>query len=120
MPYRIEEKDDLLEVRIWGDLSKWDVLKIIFTLRQKAPRKEKSDLWLIGDDAIVPYDTFSFIISNASRMFPPKAACSKSAFVADSEFQRAQVELYCSAAKAFPFEIQIFTARADAVQWLRT
>ena len=46
MAFRIEKGGGTIEVYLWGNGDESEVLHILRKLREMAPRKETSDLWL--------------------------------------------------------------------------
>jgi aspartate aminotransferase len=48
--YRIEEKEDFVEVQLSGQTSSWEVLRAVRQLHERYPRKEVSDLWIVSDE----------------------------------------------------------------------
>ena len=120
MAYRIEKKDLIVEVNVWGQTSSREVLQIIKELQSKNPLRELPDLWIISELNGVFLDEFPDIVNMLSSLFLPNMVASKTALVATSELVRAQLELYRMDAARLPFETQVFNNREDAVQWLKS
>ncbi|MBM4079732.1 MAG: hypothetical protein FJ278_08535 [Planctomycetes bacterium] len=120
MAYRIEKTEDLIEVHLSGQVDEWEILAILGKLRDMAPRKETSDVWLLGEECVVRWDAFSMIVDGIKRLLPPDLIPSRSAIVVASPFQMAQAEMYRQEAKSLPYETGAFMTREEAVRWLRS
>jgi hypothetical protein len=120
MPYKIQEIDGYVEVSVWGETSKWEVLEVIRELQRRDTRKEVSDLWLLSKECMVPFTEFSEIAEAVKSLCTSGMIGSKSAIVAEDELQRAQLEMYRAEAAILPFEVRVFRSRDDAVQWLKS
>jgi hypothetical protein len=120
MAFRIEKKDDLIEVHVWGDAHESEVVAILGKLREMAPRKEISDLWLLSEEYVLPWDIFLPIVEEVRRLLPSDMIANKSAIVVATHFQMAQAQLYLEEAKSLPFEIGAFMTREEALGWLKT
>jgi hypothetical protein len=120
MAHRIEDIGGILEVKVWGDTSKQDLLAIIMELQRRDPGKKCMDLWMIDSDCIIPFSEFHRIVEGIHSLCPPGMVGSRSAIVAFDSFQQAQLEMYRAEASILPFEMRVFGSRADAVEWLRS
>ncbi len=120
MAFRIEKAEDLIEVHVWGNAHESEVLEILRELQAMAPRKEISDLWLISEEYVVPWDSFLPIVKEIKRLLPSGMIAKKSAIVVATHSQMAQAQLYLEEAKCLPFEIAAFMTREEAVRWLKT
>jgi hypothetical protein len=123
LAYKIFKGDDCTEVHISGSGTHWDLLKIIHQLSQTDPQKEKPDLWVLAPDLDISLYSLSPLVQGIlalmARFGMLKKGC-KSAILATDELQKAKMELYCAEASVLPFEIQAFTARDQALNWLHS
>jgi predicted nucleotidyltransferase len=119
MPYRIELRDDIVEVYLWGRTSHVEVLNIIRELNARDPRKEQSDLWILAEDVVIAFQDFPAIAENVLDLLTPDMVWKRSAVVASSATQQAFVELYKTQSRSLPYEIGVFTSRQEAVDWLK-
>ena len=120
MPYKMQKIDGFVEVSVWGETSKWEMLEAVWELRLRDPCKKVSDLWIVSGECMVPFDEFPEIAETVQSLCTPGMIGSKSAIVASDELQRAQLELYRAEAAILPFEIRVFRSRDDAVRWLKS
>ena len=120
MAFRIERTEDFIEVHLWGNAHESEVLEILRKLREMAPHKEISDLWLISEGYVLPWDTYLSIVKEVKRFLSPDMITSKSAIVVSNHFQMAQAKLYLEEAKSLPFEIGAFMTQEEAIRWLKT
>ena len=120
MAHRIEKTEDLIEVHLWGDAHLTEVLTVLRKLHALTPRKEISDLWLIAEEYVVPWATFSTIVKAVTHLLGRDMVMAKSAIVVANEFQVAQASMYQEAAHHLPFKVGVFRNRDAAVQWLKT
>jgi hypothetical protein len=120
MAYRIEEKDSIFEVHMWGQTSRWEVMEIVHQLQRKDPRKESCDLWIFSETGGVFFDEFPEIVKAVASLCSSDMAANKTALVASDGFLRAQLELYRAEAAGLPFEIRVFETKENAVQWLKS
>lgn len=118
--YEIHQEEQYVEVHAGGSFTHWDLLKIIHQLHKDDPKKEKPDLWVL--DRSFELSLYSFpplvqgILSLIARCAIRKGC--RSAILAADEFQKAKVDLYCTEAVELPYEIQSFTSRSQALDWL--
>ena len=119
MPYLIIENDGFVEVQVSGETSVQEILEVIRTLREKDPRKNKSDLWIVAENSIVPISTFSAIAQTVGSLCHPNMTAKRTAIVVSNELHRAALDIYREEAQSLPFEIGSFTSRDEAVQWLK-
>ena len=120
MTFRIERKEDLIEVQVWGNGDESEVLDILRKLREMAPRKEISDLWFLSEEYVVPWAAFLPIVQELTRLLSEDMIAKKTAIVVASHLQMAQGRLYLDEAKRLPFEIGVFMTREEAMKWLKT
>jgi len=120
MAFRIEKTEDFIEVQIWGNADESEVVTILRKLHEMAPRKEISDLWLVSEECVVPWDCFLPIVKEITRLLSRDMIANKTAIVVANHFQMAQAELYLEEAKCLPFEIGAFMTREEAIRWLKT
>ena len=120
MPYRIQERDGFSEIHVSGETSKWEVLKAIRQLRDRDPRKETSDLWVISNTSMVPFAEYSTIVEAVRSLCSSDMIGNKTAIVAADELQKAELDMFRSQAEALPFEMRVFISRDEAVEWLKT
>jgi hypothetical protein len=118
MPYRIYERDSIVEVLVWGMISAPEIIEALRELHHRDSRKQISDLWNMSESSMVPLTAFSEIIEAVHTLCSPDMVGRKSAIVVSSGLQKMAAQLYLSAAKDLPFEIQAFTSRKDAISWL--
>ncbi len=119
MAYRINKMDDLMEVHVWDEVSVTDVLTILGQLHAMAPLKEISDLWMLSEGCMIPWDEFSTVAKGIKNLVAKDAVARPSAVVAANQFHRAQLELFLHEARELPYEIGIFSERDEAVNWLQ-
>ena len=119
MAFRIERTEDFIEVHLWGNAPESEVVAILRKLHEMAPCKEISDLWLIAEECVIPWDVFLTIVKEVGSFLSRDMIANKSAIVVASHFQMAQAELYLEEAKRLPFETAVFMAREDAIRWLK-
>jgi len=120
MGHVIEKRDGFFEVRLFDDVSKFELLLIIVGLSIKDPGKKYPDLWVIGPEVQVPYARFRGISEAIGYAFDKPPAARRTALVAADEFQRTQCELYRLEAAALPLEIRVFLSYEDAVAWVKS
>jgi len=122
MPYQIQIRDGIAEVTLSGETSVAEVLQAVGELRDRDPRKEGCDLWEISEECVVPIDAFPAIAGGIKSFCPNGMVGNKTAFVANSEFQKSVMDMYRSEARKqkLPFEIGVFTSRDEAVRWLKS
>ena len=119
MAFRIERTEEVIEVHLWGQGRESEILAILGELYKMAPRKEVSDLWLVSEDYVVPWDAFSTIAKQVRGFLSHDMVAKNSAIVVANQFQMVQAELYRNEAQGLPFEIGVFLTREDAVAWLK-
>jgi hypothetical protein len=119
MAFRIEKVEDFIEVHLWGNADESEVVAILRKLNEMAPHREISDLWLLSEECVVPWDVFLTIVKEVGRLLSPDMIAKKSAIVVASHFQMAQAELYLEEAKRLPYETGVFMTREEAVRWLK-
>jgi hypothetical protein len=120
MAFRIEKTEDFIEVHLWGNGDESEVVDILRKLHEMAPRKEISDLWLLSEEYVVPWDAFFRIVKEVTRLLSRDIITNKSAIVVANHLQMAQARLYLEEAKRLPFEIDAFMTREEAIRWLKT
>ncbi len=120
MSFRIEKTDGIIEVHVWGKAAQSEIVTILRKLHEMAPRKEISDLWLLSEEYVLPWDTFMPIVKEVRRLLAPGMIAKKSALVVSNHFQMAQAKLYLEEARVLPFEMAAFMTREEAVRWLKT
>ena len=120
MAFRIEKAGDFIEVHLSGNGDKSEVVDILRKLYEMAPRKEISDLWLVSEEYVVPWDAFLPIVMEVTRFLSNDMITNKTAIVVASHLQMAQGRLYLEEAKRLPFAIGIFMTRQEAIRWLKT
>ncbi len=119
MAFRVEKTEDCIEVHLWGSGDQWEIMNILRQLREMAPHKEISDLWVISKEYVVPWYAFSPIVNEVSRLLPNDMIANKTAIVVSDHLQMSQAKLYLEEAKRLPFEIGVFMTRAEAIKWLK-
>ena len=120
MGYEIEKRDGIFEVRLYGDISKFEILMVIAELSEKDPGKKHPDLWLIGADVQVPYEYYKGISEASGFAFVQPPEAKRSAIVIADENQQAQLEMYRVEASSLPLDLRIFRSYEDAVAWLKS
>lgn len=120
MGHVIEKRDCFIEVRIYEEVSKYELLLIIAGLSIRDPGKKYPDLWVIGPEVQIPYARFKGISEAIGFAFSKPPAARRTAIVAADEFQRTQCELYRLEAAALPLEIRVFLSYEDAVAWVKS
>ena len=120
MAFRIEKGGEFIEVHLWGNGDESEVLHILRKLREMAPRKEISDLWLLSEEYVIPWKAFLPIVKEVARFASDDIIPNKTAIVVASHLQMAQARLYLEEAKRLPFEIAVFMTREEAISWLKT
>jgi hypothetical protein len=120
MAHEIEKKDWYIEVRVSGPTSKHQILNIILQLNAMDPGKKLPDLWIFSWESQVPLVHFHDIARIIRQILPKHAVGSKSALVADGEFQKAQLELYQTEAAILPYPVGVFRSTEEALEWLKS
>jgi len=120
MGYEIEKRDGIFEVRLYGDISKFEILMVIAELSEKDPGKKHPDLWIIGADVQVPYEYYKGISEAIGFAFVQPPEAKRSAIVIADENQQAQLEMYRVEASSLPLDLRIFRSYEDAVAWLKS
>ena len=120
MGYSIEERDGIFEVRLYGEISKFEILMVIAELCRKDPGKKHPDLWIIAAEVQIPYAYFKGISEAISFAFAQPPVSRRSAVVAADAFQKAQLELYRQEASSLPLEIRVFLSYEEAVAWVKS
>jgi hypothetical protein len=120
MAFRIEKTEDFIEIHLSGIAQMSEVAEILQKLHEMAPRKEISDLWLISEECVVPWEAFRPIVKEVTGLLSPDMVPSKSAIVVASHFQMAQAQLYLEETKRLPFKTAAFMTREEAIRWLKT
>jgi hypothetical protein len=118
MGHEIQRRDGFIEVRLLGDVTKFEILLIIAKLSLMDPGKRCPDLWVLGPDVQIPYARVKGISDAIGFAFaaPPKSR--KTCIVVSDEFQREQCELYRQEAAALPLDMRIYLSYDDAVAWM--
>jgi hypothetical protein len=121
MAHTIQRQNGCTEVYVSGKLDHWDALKIVHDLYKNDPHKETPDLWILDPNLDFSFHSFPPVIEGILKLVSRglKKGC-RSAILAADEFQRVKVDLFCREAAALPYEIQAFTDRDEATQWLRS
>ena len=120
MPYSISKTDGMFEVRVWGETSAQEVIRAVGDIHIKDPRKQSCDLWVVSPESVVPLAAYASIVESISAMCGPDFVGSKTAIVATSAVQLAELEMYRAEAARLPYPIRIFASRDDALAWLKT
>ena len=120
MGHEIEKRDGIFEVRLFGEVSKFELLLTVAELTIKDPGKRHPDLWIIGPEVQIPYVRFKGIAEGISFAFVKLPASRKTAIVAADEFQKEQCELYRLEATVLPLDIRVFLSYEDAVAWIKS
>lgn len=118
MPYKIQRNDEWVEIRLWGETAKDEILKIIHEINRQDPKKELSDVWIVDKESMVPFFAFREIAESVQLICEPGMAGTKSAIVAGDEFHRAQIEMFQAEAKILPYPIGVFATRDEAIEWI--
>jgi len=119
MPYEIEKKESFFEVRVTGETSKHEILRIIRELARLDRGKNLPDLWLVASESQVPFVQFADIAQAIRSLLPREALGNKTAIVAADAFHEAQLDLYRSEATMLPFPVRVFRSRDEAVEWIK-
>ena len=118
MPYKIEHKGGYVEVSLSGDPCQYELLEVLRQLRQRDPRKETPDLWVVADETVFPVEWHQPIAATVKGLCRKDMVGARSAIVAPDRLHKAQLEMYRHQARHLPFELQIFTCRDEAGEWL--
>ena len=118
MSYHIEPRTGYVEVHVSGQTSARELLEIVQILRDRDPRKQIPDLWMLEGDTMVPLSAFWTLAEGVRALCSPDLACSRTALVASGPMQAGLLDLYRAEAADLPFEIRIFTSRDEALGWL--
>lgn len=114
----ITQHEKYTEVRLDGEHSPWDMLKVTHALSKNDPMKKTPSLWILGPDfnfSIHGYQIFIQGIVNFLARNIKKGA--RTAIVAVDEFQKSKTKFFCMEAKSFPYELKAFTSRDKALEW---
>jgi len=120
MGYEMEKRDGIFEVRLYGDISKFEIFMVIAELGRKDPGKKHPDLWIIGPEVQILYKYYKGISEMIGTAFVQPPESKRSAVVVADEFQRTQLEMYRLEASALPLDIQIFRSYEEAVAWIKS
>ena len=121
MGHAIEKRDGICEVRLFGDVSKFELLLIVAELSFKDPGKRHPDLWIIGAEVQIPYARFKGVSEGIRFAHVKPPASRRTAIVAADELQRAQCELFrVEAIAALPLDIRVFMSYEEAVAWVQS
>lgn len=118
MAYEIEKKDRYIEVRVSGETSVWEVLRIIHELHRQDPGKRLPDLWRVAAESQVPFVHLSTIAHAVISLLPRGAPGNRSAILAATAFQAAQLRMYEAEASILPFPVRVFVSEDEALAWL--
>jgi hypothetical protein len=118
MPHEIKFGNPLVEVKIWGETCKEEVLQIIRKLHEDDPEKEKQDLWLVAAESMVPFDALASIAEVTGELVGRKRCKGRSAIVAANVFHKARLDLYSIEAAILPFPLKVFLSKDEALKWL--
>ena len=119
MAHRIEKTEDFIEVHLSGETHEEEILIILWKLHQLIPRKEISDVWLLDEACVVPWQAYSKIVRGIAGLMSSDMITSKSAIVVSNHFQMAQAEMFREEAKCLPYEIGVFMSREESARWLK-
>ena len=117
--FSIHPQERHVEVKIDGDCSPWDMLKVIHQLSRNDPHKEIPTVWILGPDfnlSIHSYMTFIMSILKFIGQRVKKGA--RTAVVAVNEFQRCKTDFFCAEASALPYKMKSFLSQKEAVEWV--
>ena len=120
MGYEMEKRDGIFEVRLYGDISKFEIFMVIAELSRKDPGKKHPDLWIIGPEVQILYKYYKGISEMIGTAFVQPPESKRSAVVVADEFQRTQLGMYRLEASALPLDIQIFRSYEEAVAWIKS
>ena len=121
MSYKIRPADGIVEIDIWGQTNKWEVLEVLGQLRARDPGKKVCDLWVVAEDTTLPVDAFYSVAETVKKLCTVdmvQAGC-RSAILAANEFHKALLSMYLHEARELPFTVGVFTSRDDAMAWLK-
>ncbi len=118
MPYEIVEKEDLVEVRLSGETTRWELMEAIHHLHRRDPCKKTSDLWVVSADVVVPAAWHALLVSTTKNLCTPDMVGARTAILAADQLHKAQFDMYRTEAQRLPFEIKVFTSRKKAERWL--
>ncbi len=119
MHYTILNHDRFVEIQLAGQVSPWDILKLIHELYRKDPEKQTPDLWVLDQNLDFSMHSFPPVLKGLLKLTArlAKKGCNSAILSAD-EFQRAEIDMYCQEAATLPYEVQNFTNRKNALSWL--
>ena len=107
-----------VEVRVPCDARRWDMVEAVRELVRRDPGKRVPDLWVFADDVDVSYADFEAIVASILELCPAGMMGRRSALVAVSPLQQAQLQMYGDEARRLPFEVRVFADQSAAVAWL--
>ncbi len=119
MPCRLEEVDSVFEVHVSNPTSRWEIIQTIEEMAGRDPRKERPDLWVFHDEAIVSLAEFPEIVRTVKGLCRPDIVGNRSALVVCSGLQSVAAAMYRSDAGRLPFETEVFASREEALRWLK-
>ena len=118
MPYKIEDRDCYVEVSVWGEANRWEVLEALRKLHRRDPRKEIPDMWLISEETVFPVEWHLPVATATEKLCAKGCIGARSAIVVADKLHKAQLDLYRKQARELPYQMRVFTERKDAEIWL--
>ena len=121
MGYEIEKQDGFFEIRLFGDVSKFEALKALAQLIRQDPRKQYPDVWVTAPEVQVPLTDYPWIVKIIAFILSSRRPISrKTAIIASCDFQKAQFDLYRNEASVLPADIGVFRSRDAAIAWINS
>ncbi|MCF7849188.1 MAG: hypothetical protein K9M45_10075 [Kiritimatiellales bacterium] len=121
MGYEIEKREGFFEIRLFGDVSKFEVLTALAQLVRRDPQKKYPDVWVTTPEVQVSLTEYPWIVKMIARIFIIRRPISKkTAIIASGDFQKAQFDLYRKEASVLPADIGVFRSRDEAIAWIKS
>ena len=120
MGYKIEKGEAFFEVRLFGDVSRYEILLALAQLVRRDPKKQYPDVWVATPEVQLPLPEHNWVVGKISSLFMMKRPVSrKTAIVASNAFQKAQFDMYREAASVLPADVGVFQSRDEAIAWVQ-
>ncbi len=118
MPYELLDQEDYIEVRLWGDVTKWEIIKAIGAVRIATPRKDRPDVWVLAEEVFIPFPDYGVIVDKALGWIPLRLKGARSALVVADAMQYELARVYCDELRFCPYEVAVFHSKEEALQWV--
>ena len=119
--YDLIEYEDHIYVKFSGKITSEVITHIIDAVMGLDTYAVKNDVYDFREaETYFDLSTLDDVVDGVKKKYPAGATRAKSAFIVDTETNKAIVKLFQEAAKDLPFEIEIFDDVESAVNWVRS